>query len=89
MLQDLEAKAAKVTRWGDIIYFENRSSDSVSENSELPNELRASLLCELMDQKLRLDDCHAEVNYTQDGLKRLQDELESAKKLVMSTRPRL
>ena len=80
-LTKLETESAEIAKRGNIISFEKRAAIKDSEASELSNEQKDSLMSELLSQKLSLDDCHDDVNYTQDGLNSLENVTESAKRL--------
>ena len=52
-------------------------------NSLLTKEQRCSILSDMLDQKLLLDEHYEEANYTSNGLVKLSDEMVAAKKLLM------
>ena len=55
-----------------------------NETSGLTNEQENSLISDMLDKNLLLDEYHEDVNYIRNCLKRLSDEMESTKKLLMN-----
>ena len=64
VLTKLLTESAEIAKQGNIISFEKRAANKDNEASELSKEQKDSLMSELLNRKMLLDDSCGMVNHT-------------------------